>query len=263
MNTILKVVRYELRNVIRNRWVIAYALFFLVTTELLLRLGGSTPRALLSLLNVVVLLIPLVTIVFGTIYWHGSREFTELLLAQPVRRGSLFHGLFAGLVLPLSAAFVLGVSIPIVLHRGVSADSATLLVLMLVAGVALTAVFGAIATLIAGVVDDRLKALGVALGIWGVMTIAWDGVILWTTVAFADRPLETPLLVMTFLNPVDLARVLLTLRLDISAMMGYTGAVFSRMLGGWSGTLAAVGGLALWTLVPGLFALRAFKTRDF
>jgi Cu-processing system permease protein len=82
-------------------------------------------------------------------------------------------------------------------------------------------------------------------------------------VAFADRPLETPLLVMTFLNPVDLARVLLTLRLDISAMMGYTGAVFSRVLGGWTGTVAAVGGLALWALVPGLFALRAFKTRDF
>jgi len=263
VNTILKVVRYELRNVIRNRWVIAYALFFLMTTELLLRLGGRTPRALLSLLNVVELLIPLVTIVFGTIYWHGSREFTELLLAQPVRRSSLFHGLFAGLVLPLSAAFVLGVLVPIVLHRGAGAESAALLVLMLVAGVALTAVFGAIATLIAGVVDDRLKALGVALGIWGVMTIAWDGLILWTTMAFADRPLETPLRVMTFLNPVDLARVLLTLRLDVSAMMGYTGAVFSRMLGGWSGTVAAVGGLALWALVPGLFALRAFKTRDF
>jgi len=263
VNTILKVVRYELRNVIRNRWVIAYALFFLVTTELLLRLGGSTPRALLSLLNVVVLLIPLVTIVFGTIYWHGSREFTELLLAQPVRRGSLFHGLFAGLVLPLSAAFVLGVSLPILVHRGVGADSAALLLLMLVAGVALTAVFGAIATLIAGIVDDRLKALGVALGVWGLMTIAWDGLVLWTTVAFADRPLETPLLAMTFLNPVDLARVLLTLRLDISAMMGYTGAVFSRLLGGWLGTFAAVAGLAAWALVPGLFALRAFKTRDF
>jgi Cu-processing system permease protein len=263
VNTILKVVRYELRNVVRNRWVIAYALFFLLTTELLLRLGGSTPHALLSLLNVVVLLIPLVTIVFGTIYWHGSREFTELLLAQPVRRGSLFHGLFAGLVLPLSAAFVLGVSIPLLLHRGVGAESAALLALMLVAGVALTAVFGAIATFIAGVVDDRLKALGVALGVWGLMTIAWDGLILWTTLAFADRPLEMPLLAMTFLNPVDLARVLLTLRLDISAMMGYTGAVFSRMLGGWSGTVAAVGGLALWALVPGLVALRAFKRKDF
>lgn len=263
MNTILKVVRYELRNVIRNRWVIAYALFFLITTELLLRLGGSTPRALLSLLNVVVLLIPLVTVVFGTIYWQASREFTELLLAQPVRRGALFHGLFAGLVLPLSAAFVAGVSIPLILHRGLGADSVPMLVLMLVAGVALTAVFGAIATLIAGVIDDRLRALGVALGVWGLMTLAWDGLILWVTLAFADRPLETPLLVMTFLNPVDLARVLLVLRLDVSAMMGYTGAVFARFLGGWLGTVASVAGLALWALVPGLFALRAFKTRDF
>ena len=262
MNTILKVVRYELRNVIRNRWVIAYALFFFMTTELLLRLGGSTPRALLSLLNVVVLLIPLVTIVFGTIYWHGSREFTELLLAQPVRRGSLFHGLFAGLVLPLSAAFVAGVSIPLILHRGVSRESASLLVLMLVAGVALTAVFGAIATLIAGVVDDRLRALGVALGVWGLMTIAWDGLILWTTVAFANRPLEGPLLVMTFLNPVDLARVLLTLRLDISAMMGYTGAVFSenpRRLGWNRGRSNGTGSLGVPSRATRFASVRATR----
>lgn len=263
MSTILKVVRYELRNVVRNRWVIAYATFFLVLTTLLLRLGGSTPRALLSLLNVVVLFIPLVTIVFGTIYWHGSREFTELLLAQPVRREALFHGLFAGLVLPLSAAFMTGVILPLVLYGGLARDSLPLLLLMLVAGVALTAVFGALATLIAGIVDDRLRALGVALGTWGLMTLAWDGFILWVTMTFANRPLEQPLLVLTFLNPVDLARVLLILKLDVSAMMGYTGAVFSRFLGGWLGTAAAVAGLALWALIPGLFALRAFKRRDF
>ncbi|NUQ13149.1 MAG: ABC transporter permease subunit [Gemmatimonadaceae bacterium] len=263
MSTILKVVRYELQNVVRNRWVIGYALLFLITTELLLRLGGSTPRALLSLLNLVVLLIPLVTIVFGTIYWHGAREFTELLLAQPVPRGALFHGLFAGLVLPLSAAFILGVALPLLPRGGLGTDAAPLLVLMLVAGVALTAVFGALATLIAGLVDDRLRALGLALAVWAVMTLAWDGLILWVTVAFADRPLEQPLLVMTFLNPVDLARVLLILRLDVSAMMGYTGAVFSRVLGGTAGTLFAVAGLAIWALVPGLLALRAFKRRDF
>ena len=263
MNTTLKVVRYELQNVLRNRYVLAYALFFLATTELFFRLGGNTPRAMLSLLNVVVLLIPLITIVFGTIYWHSSREFTELLLAQPVERGSLFHGLFAGLVLPLSAAFLAGVSIPLVLHGALRSDSLPLLLLMLIAGLTLTAVFGALATLIAGLVEDRLLALGCALGTWAFMTLAWDALILWVTIAFADRPLEQPLLVLTFLNPVDLARILLVLRLDVSAMMGYTGAVFSSVLGGWTGTLAALAGLGAWTLVPGLFALRAFKTRDF
>lgn len=263
MRTILKIVRYELQNVVRNRWVLAYGLFFLLATEALLRLGGSSPRALLSLLNVVLLVIPLVTVVFGTIYWHGAREFTELLLAQPVPRSALFHGLFAGLVFPLSAAFVVGVALPLVAHRAVDADTAPLLVLMLVAGVALTGVFGALAVLIGGLVDDRLKGLGVALGVWLLLTLVYDGLVLSATMTFADYPLEMPLLALTFANPVDLARVLLVLRFDVSALMGYTGAVFSRTLGGVTGTAAALAGLALWTVVPGLFALRAFRRKDF
>jgi Cu-processing system permease protein len=128
MSALLTIARHELRNVINSRWVLAYGLFFLLVSEGILRLGGSAPRALVSLINVVILLIPLVTIVFGTIYWHGAREFTELLLAQPVRRSTLFHGLFAGLVFPLAIAFVAGVSIPVILHRAVTPGNAGLLI---------------------------------------------------------------------------------------------------------------------------------------
>ncbi len=263
MTTIAKIVRYVLLDVLRNRWVIGYALFFFLVTDVLLRLGGSGPRALLSLLNVVVLLIPLVTIVFGTIYWHGAREFNELLLSQPVERSTLFHGLFAGLVLPLSAAFVTGVSLPIAWHRAADAQTFPLLALMLVAGCALTAVFGALAVLIAGLVDDRLKGLGLALGVWLLLTVAYDGAVLWVAMTFQDYPLEGTMLALSFANPVDLARVLLVLRFDVAALMGYTGAVVQRLLGGTTGTLVALGGLAAWTIIPGLLALRAFKRRDF
>jgi Cu-processing system permease protein len=216
-----------------------------------------------SLLNGVLLLIPLVTIVFGTIYWHGAREFNELLLTQPVRRSTLFHGLFAGLVLPLSAAFVLGVTVPMLAHRAVGSDTAPVLVLLLVAGCLLTAVFAALAVLIGGLVDDRLKGLGVALGVWLVLTVAYDGLVLWVAVAWRDYPIETPLLALTFANPVDLARVLLVMRLDAAALMGYTGAVFQQALGSAGGTAVALGGLALWALLPGLWALRTFRRRDF
>ena len=75
--------------------------------------------------------------------------------------------------------------------------------------------------------------------------------------------LERPLLLLSFANPVDLARVLLLLHMDVAALMGATGAVFHKALGGPAGTVAALGGLVLWTLVPGLFALRAFRRRDF
>ncbi len=263
MTTILKIVRYVILDVLRNRWVIAYAIFFLAVTDVLLRLGGSGPRALLSLLNVVVLLIPLVTIVFVTIYWHGAREFNELLLSQPVARATLFHGLFAGLIIPLSLAFVVGVTIPVLVQRAADAETLRLLALMLVAGCALTAVFGALAVLIAGLVDDRLKGLGIALGVWLLMTVAYDGLILWVAMTFQDYPLEGAMLALSFANPVDLARVLLVLRFDVSALMGYTGAVMQRILGSPLGMAAALGGLAAWSIIPGLFALRAFRRRDF
>lgn len=263
MTTILKIVRYVLLDVLRNRWVLAYALFFALATDLLLRLGGTGPRALVSLLNLVLLLIPLVTIVFGTIYWHGAREFNELLLTQPVERGTLFHGLFAGLVLPLSAAYVVGLSAPLLGHRAIGPESLPAFLLMLMAGVALTAVFGALAVLIGGLVEDRLKGLGIALGVWLLLTVAYDGLLLWIAVAFRDYPIERPLLALTFANPVDLARVLLVLRFDVAALMGYTGAVFQRFLGGNLGSVLALLGLVIWALIPGLLALRAFKRRDF
>ncbi|MCC6319689.1 MAG: ABC transporter permease subunit [Gemmatimonadaceae bacterium] len=263
MTMILRIGRYVLIDVLRNRWILAYLGFFLLATDLLLRLAGSGPRALVSLLNLVLLLVPLVTIVFGTIYWHGAREFNTLLLTQPVDRGRLFHGLFAGLVLPLSMAFVGGVTVPLLLHRAIGPEAVPLLVLMLVAGVALTAVFAAIAVLIGGLVEDRLRGLAAALGVWILLTVAYDAVVLWIAVAWRDAALEGPLLALTFLNPVDLARVLLVSRLDVAALLGYTGAVFTRAFGGATGVTLAVAGLAMWALVPGLLALRAFRRRDF
>jgi len=263
MKTILQILRYGLRDLVRNRWVIAYGVFFLIACDALLRLGGSTDRAMLSLLNVVIFLIPLTTIVFGTIYWHGAREFNELLLSQPVARSTLFHGLFAGLVVPLSVAFVAGVTIPLIMHRAIDADTAPLVLMMLGAGVALTGVFGALAVLIGGLVDDRLKGVGVALGVWLLLTVAYDGIVLMAGVRLADYPLEGLLLALTFANPVDLARVLLVLQFDVSALMGHTGAVFNRVLGTPLGTSVALAGLATWMVVPGLLALRAFRRRDF
>lgn len=259
----LKVGRYVVLDVLRNRWVIGYAAFFALATDLLLRLGGTGPRTLVSLLNVVLVLIPLVTIVFVTIYWHGQREFNELLLAQPIERTALFHGLFGGVVVPLMVAFIAGVTLPLLGHGAIDAGSRGTLVLLLIVGTLLTAVFAALAVLFAGLVEDRLKGLGLALGCWLLLAIGWDAGLLWVAMAFADSPIERPLLALTFLNPVDLARVLMVLQLDVAALMGATGAVFAQVLGGVRGTVIAVGALALWALIPGLIALRLFRRRDF
>ena len=87
MNTILKVLKYQARDAVRSRWLIAYVAFFLLVTEGLLRFSGDPMKAQLSLVSLVLFLVPLVSIVFGTVYLYNAREFIELLLAQPVNRG--------------------------------------------------------------------------------------------------------------------------------------------------------------------------------
>ena len=124
-----RVAGYQMRDVARSRWLIAYALFFLVLTDALFRFGGGGSRALLSLVDIVLFIVPLVTIVFGTMYLYNAREFVELILAQPVRRRAVFGGLYAGLVGPLVTGFTAGVAIPFAIH-GATDDLGTLLAVL-------------------------------------------------------------------------------------------------------------------------------------
>src|SRR6476646_9379019 len=97
MSTTVKVARYEIRDVLRSRWLLGYMAFLALITDALLRFGGAGERALLSMVNVVLFVVPLVTLVFTTVYLYNAREFIELMLAQPLRRKQLFSGVFLGL----------------------------------------------------------------------------------------------------------------------------------------------------------------------
>ena len=262
MSTVAKVLKYELHDVLRGRWLVAYGLFFLLATEAILRFGGGGARALLSLTNVVLLVVPLVSVVFGALYLYQSREFNELLLAQPVTRGQLFAGLYLGLTLPLVAVFLVGSALPFVYH-GVGGADAGVLALLAASGALLTAVFTALAFLIAVRVEERVRGLGAALALWLLLAVAYDGVVLAFVAALGDWPLEKPVLALMLLNPVDLARVLLLMGLDVSALMGYTGAVFARFFGGAAGAVVALGALALWIAAPLALGARGFRRRDF
>src|SRR5689334_24597004 len=110
------VARAQARNVLRSRWLVAYVGFFAVVSDALLRFGGDSTRALLSLVNVVLFVVPLVALVFGATYLYDAREFTEVMLAQPVGRTPLFAGLLLGLAGPLALAFAGGVTLPFLLH---------------------------------------------------------------------------------------------------------------------------------------------------
>ncbi len=68
---------------------------------------------------------------------------------------------------------------------------------------------------------------------------------------------------MTMFNPIDLSRVLIMLKLDISALMGYTGAVFNKFLGTGLGMTVAFGSLVIWIILPVFIFIRRAGRKDF
>ena len=263
MNPTRRVLGSQLRNVARSRWMLGYGILLALLTWLLIRFGGGGERALLSLLNVVLLLLPLVSVVFGTLYVYHAREFIELLLAQPVGRGSLYLGLFGGLSVGLGGTFLAGVGLPLLMFGGAGAGFARQALMLLTVGVLLTLVFTAFALCVAVLIEDRARGLAGALFVWLLTTLVYDGLILLVTTGFAKYPLEGPLLGMVFLNPVDLGRVILLLSFDTSALMGYTGAVYERFFQGPAGLLAGFGMLFLCAGIPFLLGLHWFRKKDF
>jgi Cu-processing system permease protein len=263
MKTTAKVAGYEIRDVIRSRWLIGYALFFLLITDALFRFGGGGQKALLSLVNVVLFLIPLVAIVFSTVYLYGAREFIELLLAQPIRRRQVFAGLYLGLTLPLALSFVVAIGIPYLLHHGAATAQPGTFTALLLTGIALTFIFTALAFLIVSRTEDRIKGLGLAVAIWLFLAVLYDGLVLLAVSIMADYPLERPLLALMLANPMDLARVALLLQFDVAALLGYTGAVMQKFFGRSAGIAVTSFAIVFWVIAPLLAGMRAFQKKDF
>jgi Cu-processing system permease protein len=252
-----RIVKYVLYDILQNRMVIGYTLFLLAVSFGLFNLSGDPTKGMVSLLNIVLIVTPLVSIVFSTIHYYNATEFIELLAAQPIRRSIIVWSEFLGLAGALTMAVLAGIGIPVMLFS----PNATGITLIIVAA-ALSVAFVAIALLASVLTRDKAKGIGVALLLWFYFALLYDSLVLFLMFSFADYPLEKVMLAFIALNPIDLARVIVLLQMDISALMGYTGALFREFLGtGW-GIGFALGVLLAWVLIPILWAVRVFRKKD-
>jgi Cu-processing system permease protein len=256
-NPMLRILKYVLYDILQNRIIIGYTLFLLAVSFGLFNISGDPTKGMISLLNIILIVSPLVSIVFATIHFYNSYEFIELLAAQPLRRSVIFISEYTGLAVALIAATLIGIGVPVAIY----APNSTGLTILL-AAIALTLVFVAIALLASVMTRDKAKGIGVALLLWFYFALLYDAVILFGMFAFSDYPLEKAMLVMVSLNPIDLSRIVVLLQMDISALMGYTGALFREFLGtGW-GVLYAGAVLLAWAAAPLALAVRIFRKKD-
>ena len=254
MNRIIKII---LSDILKNKIVLAFTLILAVLSWSSFALEDNSSKGLLTILNVILFTVPLVSILFATIYLYNSAEFIELLLSQPIKRKKIWLSLFLGLSLSMVLAFFIGAGIPLLINAPDSVG-----IMMLIIGSLITLVFVALAFLSSILTRDKAKGIGIAIMGWLYFALLFDGLILYLLFQLSDYPIEKAMIVVTAFSPIDLARIQILLHLDVSAMMGYTGAIFKDFFGTSVGLLISFLLLCLWVIVPFFISLFKFKNKD-
>src|SRR5215467_14433790 len=210
----LKLSRYVLYDILRSKVIIAYTLFLFIISISLFRMEENNGKAMLSLLNILLIVVPLISMIFSTIHYYNSYEFIELMLSQPMSRTKILLSEYSGVALSLLSAFLIGVGIRF------------------------------------------------ALLLWFYFALIYDGLILLILFTFSDYPLEKLTLVLSALNPIDLGRIFIMLKMDVSALMGYTGALYQDFFGSFKGMLFTTVIMFLWVVIPLFGAIRTFNKKD-
>lgn len=258
-----KILKYSFYDLIRSRWSYVYFLFYLALGFVLLFLNNDVSKAVITLMNVIIVLVPLIGTIFGVMYYYDSKEFIELLLAQPVKRSSIFLGQYLGVAGSLTLSLVVGLGIPFVLYGLFRSDAIFDFSLLLVTGAFLTLIFTALSFNIALANDNKIKGFGYAILLWLFLAVIYDGAFLMSLIVFDQYPLDSFSLIAITLNPIDLSRTLILLKLDISALLGYTGAVFKQFFGTGQGFFVSMLMLVLWTILPIWRLIAKSKKKDF
>lgn len=250
--------KYQFYNVIRARWLIAYAAAFFIFTHALLLFGSEPSKTIASLLSIILLMVPLISVLYASIYWYNSEAFHSVLLTQPVRRSQVYLSSWLSVASGLVGSYFLGTFSALALQWFFE-PSVILVVLM---GGLLSFIFVGLGLLISVLIQDRMKGIGAAFLLWMYFAIFHDLIVFALAWTMKEYPIEVPSLALMILNPVDLTRVIVLLSLDFSAMMGYTGRILQSFLSGSFGKVISFLALFFWIVLPAVFGVRVFSKKD-
>lgn len=276
MSPTLTVIKKELKDSLRNRWVIAATLLLAI---LALSLGflGSTPAGgnvkadlltvtVVSLSSLSIFLIPLIAMLLShdALIGEIERGTMSLLLSYPISRTQVLAGKFIGHLLVLTLATTIGYGLAgLALQLGSGGFSAAgwgPLVLLIVASILLGAAFMSIGYLISAWAKERATAAGVAIAVWLFFVVIFDMAILGVLVADSKQAITANILeVILLFNPTDIYRLLNLTGYENTAMYAGMAGLSSQL--SLSKTILFIMQLA-WIIIPLVLAMMTFKKRS-
>jgi Cu-processing system permease protein len=269
------VARQELVLAVRSRWTQIFALVFAglalaVASSGYVLSGGhgvqDFARTAASLVQLVLLLVPLTSLLIGVLSLAPDRGAAELLFSQPVSRPTILMGKLLGLFEALVGAQALGFGGAGALIFAQSGSEGLPGFLMLGAGsAALTAIFLGLAALLAATAIGRrrTRALALALVVWFVSVVLFDVAALGLASLLPSGPASRVLILAVLVDPVDAVRTGALLGIEGAAAFGAASLAFLRFTKGPWGAAALLGLSAfLWIVGPTLAAIRRLRRAD-
>jgi Cu-processing system permease protein len=263
----------EIRDGMRNRWILATTLL-LAAFALTLAFLGATPTGavnvsplaitIVSLSSLSIFLLPLIALLlsYDAIVGEVDRGTMALLLAYPVTRWQVVIGKFLGHLAILAFATVVGFGAAgVALWLGGDTDPASwrAFAVLMLSSVALGGAFLAIGYVVSIAVRDRGAAGAIAIGVWLLFVLIYDMGLLGVLVADQGRIVSARTLdILLLLNPADAYRLLnLTGTEGVSTFAGLAG------LTGQTGLSlpSLIGALLAWIAVPLGCAVALFARR--
>lgn len=261
----------EIRDARRNRWLLLYALAFagLALALAWLALVGMGNYGLAgfgrtgaSLINLVLLIVPLMGLTLGALSLAAEREKGTLiyLLAQPVSKTELLLGKFIGLSLSLLAALGVGFGLTGLLIA-ISAGGTDARAYLTLVGLAFLLAIASLSLgfLISATVQRSATAVGIALFLWLLLVFFGDLGVMGTAVILR---LNLPqLLALTLANPLQIFKIAAIWNIQNNLeLLGPVGVYAMRTYGEWL-LLLLLALLLAWTAAPLVLAQQAFKRR--
>ena len=270
---ILQIARQELTVNIRNKWTILFAAVFGILVVSISYFGimaegfsgmQNFTRTSASILNLVLYIVPLVSLVMGTLSFTGDKGSTELLFSQPISRAEVLLGKLLGLFLSISFSMFGGFAVAGILISSVSGEEGLMQYgLFVLLSLMLALVFLSIAIVVAVINHRKSKAFGISLFLWFFFVLFYDLLALGGSALFKGQSATMFLFLSLFGNPVDMVRVASLISLENASIFGAAGAALLRFLGGTTSSILLLTiSLILWIVVPVKISQRMLSRQD-
>jgi Cu-processing system permease protein len=267
--------RQELVLAFRSRWTQTFAVAFAVLALAVavsgyVLSGGSGvqdfSRTAASLMQLVILLVPLTALLLGVLALASDRGNAELLFSQPVSRATILLGRVAGLYQALISAQAIGFGAAgLVIYSRAGEDGILGFLVVVAAAFVLTGVcLGLAAVIAAGNIGRRRsRALAVALVVWLILVVLADLAALGAASVLRSGAASRLLISAAIVNPVGAVRTGALMLIEGTAAFGSASLALLRFSGGpFRAGLLLTGSIAVWLVLPFWVAARRLSRAD-